>query len=445
MKQFFTILKNHVSILLPVIVLFIIAVINSFSNIGLVIDGPRQFFSALMVNDVFYGKEHIGNYVYIVRYFPSMIPQVSIFLSVLIGITNVKILLTIFTFAIYCSPVIFLIILYLNIPENKKHIFNIILLSFLICFVYMKYFVLSESFLTILFLLIVFVIYFYIDFNKLTIFNLLCLSIFSIFLFSSHPNVIIFIPFFIYVGVSKYLKTQNICFKNNIVIITSFLILIQAFVFNVFCIVYPFAPYHEYLELTMLKDLKFIYFILSVCFIIGLSFFKAKTNKIFIIITILVCFIICYIVINIKPVYGVFYRMLNLYITIIFMGFITFISIFKNKINYTYIRILNVMLILSLLISTVVYANKNNAFNLKIVDYISKNKTIPVSHFIRDTVKNKNDEYAAILFLNIFPNPNFCKIEIDLNDKYHTLFINEERFKKFGMDIGQLLIIKDSK
>ena len=93
---------------------------------------------------------------------------------------------------------------------------------------YLQHFILSESFLTGLFIWIVFVIYFYIDFNKLSVFNSVSLIIFSVFLISSYPSVTVFIPIMLFFAVIKYLRTKNITKINHIVLIMSFFILIFA-------------------------------------------------------------------------------------------------------------------------------------------------------------------------------------------------------------------------
>lgn len=446
MKQIFKILKKHFSIILVSSCFFIIAVINTHSHIGLILDNSRQFFASLSFNDILYGRENIGNYQYIVRYFPTMLPQFSVIFSILIGITDVKTLLTIFTFIIYCSSIIFLIILYSNIPKDKKNIFEIILLSFLFCTVYMKYIMLAESLFNSLFLWIIFIIYFYIDFDKLTVFNLITLMIFSIFLISSHPNVVVFIPMLLFFGINKYLKTKNISLKNKIVLVSSFIILIIALIFNIYCILFPYSQFNDYWKFRMLKDLNFIYFISAIFSIIIISMLKTKYDKYLKIISIIFFIIVFYAVLQITPIQGVFYRMLNLYLIFLFMLFLIFISVFKIKLKYIYIKIANIVLMVSFLISILIYANKNNRFNDKILEYMGKNEKISIQLFIRDQEPNKYDLYSALLFYNIFYNKvNECKIAVPYNDmyKYHRFFFYKNRFKRFGIDIDKIIDLSD--
>lgn len=446
MKQIFKILKKHFSIILVSSCFFIIAVINTHSHIGLILDNSRQFFASLVFNDILYGSENIGNYQYIVRYFSTMLPQFSVIFSIFIGIVDIKYLLSIFTFWVYFSPIIFLSIIYINIPKDKKETFEIILLSFLVCTVYMKYVMLAESLFSSLFLWIIFIIYFYINYDKLKLFNLITLMIFSIFLISSHPNVVVFIPMLLFFGINKYFKTKNISPPNKIVLISSFIILIIALIFNIYCILFPFSLFNDYWKFSMLRDLNFIYFISAIFSIIIISILKTKYDKYLKIISIIFFTIVFYTVLQITPIQGVFYRMLNLYLVFLCMLFLIFISVFKIKLKYTYIKIANIVLMASFLISTLIYANKNNRFNYEILEYMENNEKISIQRFARDGLTNKYDIQAAILFKKIFLNSNNnCKILLSSEEffgkKYSKMYIEQNRFKKFGIDIYKIMEI----
>lgn len=442
MKNFSWQNNNHIYFVLTIVVLFLISVVNTYSFIGLTYDNSYNFLCSLRVNDVLEGREPFKDYLYFVRYFPTLLPHLSVISSIHIGITSVKYLLGIFTFAVYFSPIIFLTLIYFNIPKNKKNIFHVILFSFLICTSYMGYFMLAEGYFTSLFLFIIFIIYFYVDFGKITLFNIFSLMIFSIFLISSHPQVVIYIPLLLGLGIFRYIETKNICLKNKIFINLSFFLLMVAFCVNIYEIVRPIADYEEYFHFMMFEDFNFINFMLTI-FLIGLiSFFNIKNKKIKIISVIIAIVTVPYVVFNIQPIQGREYRMITIYIPFMAMLFLLISEIIKMKnINLKYMKITNLVLLFSLLASTLSYAHKNNTFNAIISDYMLKNKSISGTRFIRDGIMNKYDLYGILLFCNVFPKEiKKCTISITRKEweRYHKSCIRKNRFKKFGIYLKQI-------
>lgn len=442
MKNFSWRNNNHIYFVLTIVVLFLIAVVNTYSFIGLTYDNSYNFLCSLRVNDVLEGREAFKDYIYFVRYFPTFLPHLAVISSIQIGITSVKYLLGIFTFAVYFSPIIFLTVIYFNIPKNKKNIFHVFLFSFLICTSYIEYFMLAEGYFTSLFLFIIFVIYFYVDFEKITVFNIFSLMVFSVFLISSHPQVVIYIPLLLFLGIFKYFKTKNIDLKNKIFINISFFLLMVAFCVNIYEILRPIADYEEYFHFMMLEDLNFINFMLTI-FLIGLiSFFNIKNKKIEIISITIIIFTIPYIVFNIQPIQGFSYRMITLYIPFMALLFLIISEIIKMKnINLKYMKITNLVLLFSLFVSTLLYAHKNNNFNSEISNYMLKNKSISGTRFIRDGIMNKYDLYGILLFCNVFPKEvKKCTISITRKEweRYHKSCVRKNRFEKFGICLKQV-------
>ncbi len=433
MKHFFKFCRDHISLILISGTFCLVAVVNTVFYIGLFMDLPAKFFQTLHFYNILSSGQDIFKYHLMERYFPTMLSQFSVLLSIILNVTNVKYLLSVFTFVTYIAPVIFLIILYLNIPKNKKNVFDIIILFFLISVSYMKYEILSESLFASLFLWTIFVIFYYADFKKLSLINLISLIIFSIFLIESHPNVVFFIPLFLYLAVSKYLKTESIPFYSKNILIASFFILTVAFIFNIKCILNPIVPYSDYLNFNMLKNFKFILFVFFALCAFPLSFYKIGNDKIQKILLAIISFIILFTAINITPVEGIKYRMINIY-SVLFSVFILIgIDFFNLKPKYLYIKVINVILLFALVISTFVYADKNNQFNRQLVGYIVNNHEIRIEKFERNNLKNKYDIYSALLFKNIFfqNGPNF---RIKAEGKYHTKYLNDnEKLKKFGI------------
>ena len=155
----------------------------------------------------------------------------------------------------------FLFIIYLNIPEYKREIFEIILLSFLICINFMIYQIWTENFITGLFLWIVFVIYYYIDFDKLSKINLISLIVFSLCLISSHPMTAVFaLPMIIFAIIKQY-NTKNISNSTKFCLAISYILLFIAFVFNLYFIINPIINSgHDYSSFILIQKYPILYF-----------------------------------------------------------------------------------------------------------------------------------------------------------------------------------------
>lgn len=451
MKAIIKILNDHIAIILPSVVFLIIAIVYSYVKIGFLGDFEKNFYLAITGDTIWQGSDYNGYSPLLSRYFPLMLSHLSVSISILLGLSNIKYLLTLFAFIVFFSHVIFLIIIYFNFPKDKKDIFMLILLSFLISFFYLQYFILTESFLAGLFIWIVFVIYFYVDFDKLSIFNSISLIIFSIFLISSYPSVVLFIPILLFFGITKYFKTKNIKKSSNIILLFSFIVLTFAFVFNVYCILSP----KSYLgsanfSLQMFKDLNFIAFMLSILVILFFSLFKdiKKYKKIFITFTIIFSLAIGYIVLQIPPKLGHLYRALSFGIPFLFTLILICIAVFKINLEFIYIKIVNSGLIFWLLIGSLVYAKNINAHNLEIIDYMLNNQTIAIQKFQRKDTRYKFEIYYAILINPIFiKTNNNCKLLISRQDQHHTMlmeYISKKIFKlkKFGIDVDKLVEIQ---
>lgn len=447
MKSIIKIFNNHISIILPSLVFLIIAIVYSYVKIGFAGDFEKNFYLAITGNTIWQGDDYNGYSPLLSRYFPLMLSHLSVSVSILLGLINIKYLLSIFAFVVFSSHVIFLAVIYLNFPKDKKDTFSFILLSFLLSFFYLQHFILTESFLGGLFIWIVFVIYFYVDFDKLSVFNSISLIIFSVFLISSYPSVVLFIPILLVFGAIKYFKTKNIKKSNSIILCSSFFILATAFVLNFYHIIRP----NSYLgsanfSLQMFTDLNFIILMLLVLAVLFFSLLKSikRYKKILIICTIIFSFAMGYIVLQITPILGYFYRTLSFGIPFLFTLFLIYTVIFKINLEFIYVKIVNLSLIFFLLIGCLSYAKNINAHNLKIIDYMENNKTITIEKFQRKNTRYKFEIYYAILISSVFIENNKCKLLISLKDQHHTMLMDyigkkDSKLKKFGIDIYKFI------
>ncbi len=426
--------KNHSTIIISCIVFLIIAFMYSYVKIGFLGDYEKNFCLALTGDSLWQTQDKDGVFLpHLSRYFPGMFPRLSVVLSIFLGVTNVKFLLTLYAFIVYGFHVVFLTIIYFNLPKDKKNIFDIILMSVLFTFFYLQYFILSEIFLTQFFIWVVFVIYFYIDFDKLSVFNSLSLILFSVFLISSYPAVVSFIPIFLFFGIHKYFKTHNINKKRRITLIASFLILLVAFIFNIFYIFFPILPVKSSgLSLNMLKDQNFIMFSFYILLSLFFSFFKKNRYKqIFITVIIIFSFLILNILLQIKPELGCLYRLVGCISPLCFMGFLICLSLCKIKINFIYIKTVNLILMAILLIGTLIYIKSVNNYNYQLIGYMLSHKSIPMEKFKVDKNMYKYSIYYAFLIKFVWlPDYNECCLEIleeDFNNKKLTYYINQNK------------------
>ena len=126
-------IKENISMLIVLICFLFIAIFNAFMNIGIIEDGCHHFWEALIAENIWTGHEGTSSFPFNSRYFPSLIQHLSVGILVLLGITNIKIILFIFTLTSYLLPILILLLIYLNIPKHKRNCFEIILLYFLTC------------------------------------------------------------------------------------------------------------------------------------------------------------------------------------------------------------------------------------------------------------------------------------------------------------------------
>ena len=154
-------LEDNIFIIIVLIIFFCLSVINSICNVGLIEDGVHHFWEAITSNNIFVGHEGTSSFPYNSRHFPSIFSHLITGLFVLSGIVKIKILLMIFTFISYFAPALFLYCIYLNINNNRKYIFEIILLSFLLEIIFLNYQIWTENFMTGLFLWNIFLFRFF--------------------------------------------------------------------------------------------------------------------------------------------------------------------------------------------------------------------------------------------------------------------------------------------
>lgn len=334
-----------------IIVLVVIAVFNSFIQIGIIEDGSHHILDAILSDNCIVGHEGFLSFPFNSRMFPTYLPHISVGLAKNFNVYDINVLSSIFTFVVYFAPIIFLLFILFNIPKNKKENFEIILSSFLVCFLFMEYHIWTENINTGLFLWILFVIYYYIDFDKLSKFNIFSVLIFSFFVISSHPMAIAFVLPFILFGAKKLFSTKNIDVARRIVIIISLCLLVCALIFNLYYLFYPIAFPDDYFKFKVFCNVQFIVFAVSICSVLVLSCFNNKLSKV---LFILFSFIIlCSLIFQVDSSIGYPYRTLGFYVPIVFMLFIIFKDRCNININYNYFKILNCVLVLVILCNSI--------------------------------------------------------------------------------------------
>ncbi len=368
-------------LIILLICLLFVAIFNAFMNVGIIEDGCHNFWEALITDNIWLGHEGTNEFPFNPNYFPSLIQHLSVGLPVLFGLKSIKILLFIFTFVSYFLPVLFLFIIYLNIPKYKKENFEIISLSFLICLNFLIYLVWAENFITGLFLWTIFVIYYYIDFDKLSKINLISLIVFSLCLISSHPMTAVFaLPMIIFAIIKQY-NTKNISNSTKFCLAISYILLFIAFVFNLYFIIVPVYPANDYLSFKfLLQQQAFLYFLMVLLCVLIMSITKISNKKIKYSLDFLFILICCgmlkFILLEIKTYEGLMYRILGFYVPLFFMLFLLFKDLLKITINYKYIKILNLLLLLIFVFHSVHYGNLWNKYLIDVRDIMINNKNI---------------------------------------------------------------------
>ncbi len=414
--------KENILFFIIFICLLFVAVFNAFMNIGIIEDGCHHFWEALIADNIWLGHEGETTFPFNSRYFPSLIQHLSVGITAIFGLKNIKILLFIFTFVSYFLPVLFLFIIYLNIPKYKKENFEIISLSFLICLNFLIYLVWAENFITGLFLWTIFVIYYYIDFDKLSKINLISLIVFSLCLISSHPMTAVFVLPMIVFAIIKQLKTKNVPKSNQCCLITSYILLFIAFVFNLYFMINPIINSgHDYSSFIFIQKYPILYFSFLLIFTLIISVIKINKNlKYFLnfLFILICCGMLYFVLFKIKSYDGYTYRVLGFYIPLLFMLFILFKDFFKLIINYKYIKILNFILLFIFIVHSIYYGKLWNEYLINIKNIMVANEEI---NYETMTLYNLHHDHLFpqifILVPNLFNIKTNCKIIISGDDR----------------------------
>ncbi|MCR4662951.1 MAG: hypothetical protein K5622_03575 [Endomicrobiaceae bacterium] len=371
-------IKENISMLIVLVCFLLVAVFNAFMNVGIVEDGCHHFWEALIADNIWTGHEGINSFPFNSRYFPTIIQHLSVGILILLGITNLKIILFTFTLLSYLLPVMILFVVYLNIPKEKKNCFEIMLLYFLTCMIFMMYQVWTENFLTGLFLWVIFVIYYYNDFDKLSKFNLISLILFSVCLISSHPMTAVFVVPMIIFAIIKQYKTKNISKTNKTILIVSYILLFIAFIFNLYFIFRPIYIKDDYLFFEFLDKPVFIYFSLSLILLLLVSLINTKKLKYLLTcIVAFVCFgMLNFVLLEIESSDCYTYRVLGFYVPLFLMIFILVKDFFKLIMNYNYIKVVNYVLIIIFFIHSVYFGLSWNKYLINIKDTMITNEQV---------------------------------------------------------------------
>lgn len=471
---------QNLTLLVFCIVMTVVSVLNSFMFVGLIEDGAHRFFEALTCKNFLLGMSGSEIIPYNFRYFPSILEHGSVgFAAQYLGIFNVKYLLYIFTLMSYFKLAICLIIIYLNLPKNKKQFFEITLLSFLVTFTFTSYQIWAENIMTGLFIWILFVIFYYVDFDKLTVFNKFCIVIFSFVLISSHQMVLAFIPFLLIIAIKKNISARNLKISSIIALKISYIFLFFAIIFNIFSMFEGLSDNYtgqtqKYMSITLLlENTDFVLFCSGIMMILVLSFFKNNTkyDKVKYFITVIFVFYIFHLFLFQIPTENNFSNItLGFHIPLLFFSIIVLIGLLKIKIEYKYIKLINLTLCLLIYLNSIHYGLIWKLYLTSINQYIINNKKITVSYSDkREDVypiltQGSEDEiekifpsqynsvhsdyilYILIFMPNLFDKYNFNNfVSIKTppgyicNSAKHstTYFVIERRdnLKKFGIDI----------
>lgn len=439
--------------ILVIVVFFIItAIFNSFMFVGIIEDGHHHFWEALICDNPFVGHEGFSNFPYNSRLFPSFLSHCVTGLLIKLGFLDLSFLLFVFTFISYISPALFLIIIYINIPKIKNNNFEIIVLSFLISLTYMIYQIWTENLITGLFLWCLFVIYYYIDFKHLSLVNFFCLIIFAILIISSHPMVVLFIPILLTFSVKKYIKSQRLKILTHIILNLSFILLITAFVFNIYYILHPIFRENDYFEFARFINIKFVLVIISIILIILISLLSEIRYKKIMAILLLVSIItiLRLLLFNVNPSICFSYRTLGFYCPLFFMISIISMDNFKISINYKYFKILNLVLILIILVNSIYYAISWKRYLNQVNKYISNNQKINLVQIYKYDIYHVHSmPFIFIYVLQLYNNTHMNtylsvkKSQSFLLDNINEKILkNEEKLKKFHIDVKKLIEIE---
>lgn len=435
-------IKENISILIVLICFSFIAIFNAFMNVGIIEDGAHHFFEALVAENIWTGHEGVNIFPFNSRYFPSLIQHLSVGILILLGITNIKTLLFVFTLTSYLLPIIVLLIIYLNIPREKKNCFEIILLYFLTCMNFMIYQIWTENFVTGLFLWLIFVIYYYVDFDKLSNFNLISLITFSVCLISSHPMTAVFVIPMVVFAIIKQSKTINVSKKTNKILVLSYILLFIAFVFNLYFIIKPIYLKDDYFSLYFFKNCVFIYFFISILVVLILSLINNKKLKyIFYFVTFLICIgILNFVLLEIKSSDGYMYRVLGFYVPVLLMLFILFKDFYKFTMSYNYIKSINFILIIIFLCHSVLYGTMWKKYLIDVKNIMITNEQIKVIQLSKYSLCHfYTIPYDCVFIPVLFDIKPNCKIKV-LDKSFllseHTKKIEQCKNKLLKFDIN---------
>lgn len=440
---------THLKKYFYVYIFIIIAIFNSFIQIGIIEDGSHHLIEALLADNPVLGHEGFSNFPFNSRMFPTYLPHIFVGYSAFLGITSINFLVSLFTFIVYFSPIIFLLFVFFNIPDEKKENFEIILLSFLICFLFMEYHVWTENINTGLFLWVLFVIYYYVDFKKLTTLNIVSLLAYSFFAISSHPMAIAFILPFLFFGIKKLICTQNLSNKNKSVVIISFCLLFFALIFNLYYLFYPIALPDDYFKFKVFINKQFLVFTISIFFILIISFIgKNKISKRFFVILSLILFYS--LIFKVDSSMGYPYRTLGFYMPLFFMLFIVFKDSFNLQLNYKYLKITNIVLVIIILVNSINTGIVWNKSLNNIKKYTDNVSFIDFSEYL-SVIPEIHHKASVIPIYLIVTHKNNCDLKIDLqqykNVEYNMvpstinrLKENKNKLSEFNINTDKIVI-----
>ncbi|MDD3053771.1 MAG: hypothetical protein PHG84_05155 [Endomicrobiaceae bacterium] len=444
-KKFLKILQNNSSIIVVSIILLIVTIINSVMYIGLLEDGHHHFWQALTTNNIFLGHEGFSLFPYNSRYFPTILAHLSVGIPIYLGIFSIKYLLFIFTFVSYITPLMILLIIYFNIPQDKKSVFELILLSFLICLVYMIYQIWTENLITGLFLWVIFVIYYYADFNNLSILNIVSILLFSIIIISSHPMVVIFIPVLLILGIKKYINTTKIKLSHKIVLIASFILLFYAFLFNTYFIVNPIFPMKDYFSFKIFQNINFILFFISTLLMLYISLSRNGNQKCYNckISFIILCFLIINILtFNVRTSVGFTYRILGFYSPLFFIVLILISEKLKLAINFINIKTINIILCFIILMNSFYYGASWMKYIKSLEQEIINSQKTNITEVIKYNIYHKYSLPFILIFIPTLSNNNNLHNYLPVTffqDSMNEIINKKETLKKFNIDIDNII------
>ncbi|MDD3064825.1 MAG: hypothetical protein PHI20_00740 [Endomicrobiaceae bacterium] len=356
MKTFFTLFNKYVLENLPkltFITLTVVFLINAFYNIALLGDGTWDFINIL--NNIFWDNEN--------RNYATFIVNLPMILAIKLGCKDFNLFILLQGFWFFFVTLICLFIAYINIPAKNKNYFHFILLSYLISMNFVGTYFSNKSFLCAGLFWIIAIIFIFENFNTISFKKLMLLLICSFAMIKNYQWSAIFIFLLL---IYWFIKIKEIDYTNiETIKIFKFFLLIVLFIIFILTILWVYNSYYYYASflfnpiIEFYTDSNFIIFsitLLSILFIVMKPFIKVN-NLLFKLLLYLSFIFIPYSMLKNNFLYFIGnFRLLNFIMPLLLSSIIFYIYKKKIVMNFTTIKILNLLLLIIFIINISVIA-----------------------------------------------------------------------------------------